>query len=505
MRQNNILEWLEKQKDCNPKEIALGDINRDIPYYELWDSSRRVASSLLQFYGNIISVAIIMPKDISAVMAMYGVVYAGAFYSNIDLNLPKERLNQIIQELNPSVIITYDEKVEELSSLVEETYEITTIKELLVSEVDDLLLEKVRRKHIDTDPLYCNFTSGSTGIPKGVLINHRSVIDFISTFVETFSFYEDDIFANQAPLDFDVSVKDIYSAVAIGAKVQLIPREYFSYPVKLMDYLSEKKVTILIWAVSAMCFVSTMKGFLYKIPDRVRYVMFSGEIMPMKHLRIWKEYLPEVQYVNLYGPTEITCNCTYHILHSSDFDKEIIPIGRPFHNEKVFLLNSQNVEVATAGEVGEICVGGTCLAVGYMNSLDNSSFVQNPINKQYYERIYRTGDLGYWNENDELVYCGRKDNQIKHMGHRIELEEIERICEQMESEKVIRSCCLYDSLKSKIFLFYHGEANETDVKDWLVKKLPFFMLPNKIIKLLDFKLSKNGKIDRKYLKEEYMR
>ena len=156
-------------------------------------------------------------------------------------------------------------------------------------------------------------------MPKGVTVSHRSVLDFIPQFAEIFGITQNDILGNQAPFDFDVSVKDLYTALYTGAKVQIIPRAYFSQPTKLMDYLADHEVTILVWAVSAMCFVSIMNGFSYRIPSRVRQVLFSGEVMPIKHLMKWKSALPHARFVNLYGPTEITCNCTYAILPDRRF------------------------------------------------------------------------------------------------------------------------------------------------------------------------------------------
>ena len=149
--------------------------------------------------------------------------------------------------------------------------------------------------------------------------------------------------------------------------------------------------------------------------------------MPVKHLNIWKKYLPEAMYVNVYGPTEITCNCTYHIIDREYEPGENLPIGKPFPNEKVFLLDEEDREVTKPGEKGEICVSGTALSLGYYNNPEQTAkaFVQNPLNQSYLEPIYRTGDLAYYGEDGNLYFASRKDFQIKHMGHRIELGEIE--------------------------------------------------------------------------------
>ncbi|MBQ9503726.1 MAG: AMP-binding protein, partial [Lachnospiraceae bacterium] len=344
---------------------------------------------------------------------------------------------------------------------------------------------------------------GSTGTPKGVTVAHRSVIEFIEYFTELFNIGPDDILGNQAPFDFDVSVKDIYSGLYRGAKVQIIPRDYFSNPTALMDYLADKEVTTCIWAVSAMCFVSIMNGFGYRVPERINKVLFSGEVLPVKHLKVWQKYLPDATYVNLYGPTEITCNCTYYVLDRDFEDKEVIPIGVPFPNEKVFLLNEEDelIETADTDSVGEIIVSGTSVVQGYYNDKERTSaaFVQNPLQDKYIELVYRTGDLGRYDADGQLVYVSRKDHQIKHLGQRIELGEIEAVVTAMDG--IERTAVLYDEEKHKLIMFYTGQADKKELMKELRSALPPYMMPNTVNQLEEMPLNKNGKIDRGRLKE----
>ena len=312
--------------------------------------------------------------------------------------------------------------------------------------------------------------------------------------------YSYDIIGNQAPFDFDVSVKDIYSSIKTGATLLIIPRKLFSMPSKLLDYICENKATTLIWAVSALCLITTFHGLDYKVPTTINKILFSGEVMPIKHLKEWIKHLPEAMYVNLYGPTEITCNCTYHIINKNTEYEKQIPAGKSFDNEQVFLLDEKNQQITKAKEIGEICVKGTALALGYYNDLKQTreKFIQNPANEKYNDLIYKTGDLGYFDETGDLYFCGRKDFQIKHMGHRIELEEIERAMEKIE--KVERACCIYREEKSKIYGFYIGEITKIELHDKLKETLPIYMLPNVLTKLEEMPVTKNGKIDRKQLK-----
>ena len=226
--------------------------------------------------------------------------------------------------------------------------------------------------------------------------------------------------------------------------------------------------------------------------------------MPIKHLKVWQKYLPDALYVNLYGPTEITCNCTYHILERVYEDTETIPAGVPFENEKVFLLDEHDREVIQSGTEGEICVSGTCLALGYYNDPERTAqaFMQNPLNPFYHERMYRTGDIGKYDAAGKLVYVSRKDFQIKHLGHRIELGEIEMAA--MAENGVTRACCIYDTVKKRIILFCTGICDGKELLKELRESLPPFMLPNSVHMLDEMPLNKNGKIDRKQLMDIYL-
>jgi len=281
-------------------------------------------------------------------------------------------------------------------------------------------------------------------------------------------FENEDIIANQAPFDFDVSVKDIYSTLCVGATLVIIPKELFSKPTELLDFICDNKVTTLIWAVSALCLVSTFHALDYRCPSDIKKVMFSGEVMPIKHLNIWMSHLPNATFINLYGPTEITCNCTYHIIDKTREYENGIPIGKSFLNEETFLLDENNELITKENTTGEICIRGTAVGLGYYNNNEETSkrFVINPLEKRYPEIIYRTGDLGKYNNND-LYFTGRKDFQIKYMGHRIELEEIERAINKLEC--IERSCCVFDEEKQKLYCFYIGDVDKKTIYEELKK------------------------------------
>ena len=500
----NVLEYLERSALATPEKIAAEDLGGSCTYRELQQQSMRIGSALAGTLAAGDPVGVFLEKSIAALQAFFGTVYAGGFYVLLNPGLPATRLGQIQSVLQAKQILTDRENFRTARSLFPDAA-VLLVEELQETTIDEGKLAAVRSRALDTDPLYAMFTSGSTGVPKGVLVSHRCVIDFIDTFVTTFGFDQSDILANQAPFDFDVSVKDIYSCLKTGATLSILPRTLFSRPKELLDWLCDHRVTTMIWAVSALCLITTFHGLDYRCPDTVRQILFSGEVMPHKHLRCWMEHLPETRFVNLYGPTEITCNCTYHILDRQRDYAQGMPIGEAFSNRQVFLLDDADRLVTQPDQSGEICVRGTSLALGYYRAPEQTAraFVQNPLHSRYPERIYRTGDLGRYNEDGELFFCGRKDFQIKYMGHRIELEEIERAVASLAG--VERCCCVFDADRHKLHGYYLGQADERELLQQLRLQLPIYMVPSTLRHLDEYPLTKNGKVDRKALLERSVR
>ena len=252
----NVLEYLEYNSAVHADKIAASDYDVSVTYSELTDKAKRIGSALSKLGAKNRAISLFMEKNVNLLCAMLATVYSGNFYSVVDLEMPNDRKNKIL----------------------------TLTEDACQAAVDEDRLSEIRKGQIDTDPLYANFTSGSTGVPKGIVVCHRSVMDFINVFTETFDINGNDIIANQAPFDFDVSVKDIYSALKVGAHLVIVPRSLFGAPVELIDFLCENKVTVMTWAVSALCLISTLHGLDYKTPETVRKILFSGEVMPYKHL-----------------------------------------------------------------------------------------------------------------------------------------------------------------------------------------------------------------------------
>lgn len=497
----NILEYLEKTEQQYPSHTALDDGKLVFTWRELANLSRQMGTAFAQKTEHGKPIIIFLEKSSVTLAAMFGAVYAGCFYVVVDPSQPIQRIQGILNVLEPGLIVAND-KTGEL--LVQMDYKGNTclLNDAMKEPADRQILQKIRKESQDTDILYGIFTSGSTGTPKGIIVSHRAAIDFITHFVRTFRFTVHDRIGNQAPFDFDVSVKDIYTSMFTGAELVIIPKEMFSTPPVLLDYLCKKEVTALIWAVSALSLVAALKGLDYKVPLTVKKILFSGEVMPVKQLRMWQAALPCAEFINLYGPTEITCNCTYYRVKEMLPDGEKIPIGKAFPGRIVFLMDECGKEIASPGKIGEICVSGESLSEGYYHNPEETKerFISCSKNSDRSGRYYKTGDLGFYGKCGELYFSGRKDFQIKHMGHRIELEEIEHAMEQIVGLE--RGLCILDEKRNRLVAFYLGDISKEQIQEKIKEKLPAYMIPHKLVKTNLMPLNKNGKTDREYFRQK---
>ena len=498
--QNNVLEYLEKTVQRVPDKVAFANDKYEIDFKTVYNNARAIGSFLYNegYYKQ--PIVVFMEKQPKAIVAFFGALYGGGYYVPLDEEMPKHRIELIFESLKPQIVIC-DEKTHE--QLDEFSYEgiACLYDDIINSKQDETALGYVREHHIDTDPMYIVFTSGSTGVPKGVVACHRSVIDYVEQLSETLQFDENTVFGNQSPLYFDACLKEIYPTIKFGATTYLIPKNLFMFPIKLVEFLNEKSINTICWVVSALTMISGFAVFEKVIPDKLTNIAFGSEVFPIKQFKLWRRALPNARFTNLYGPTECTgMSCYYKVDRDFELD-EAIPIGRPFKNTDIILLD-ENDKVPPKGQPGEICIRGTALTLGYYKNFEktNEVFVQNPLNDMYPELIYRTGDIGKYNEYGELVFISRKDYQIKHMGHRIELGEIEVIVNMLE--EIQSSCCVFDNYKKKIVLYYVGEIEKADVIRYVKQKLPRYMVPNVTEKLEMMPLTSNGKINRKLLQEK---
>ena len=503
--QKNILEYLEKTVKEFTDEIAIIDENRAVSFCALQKESVRIASYLQ--YKHVkkgLPIGVFLPKSIEAVESFLGVLYNGCFYVPLDVKNPLDRISAIINNIEIKYIITNAENAKLLAGIDSE------VEFILLDDIgakDELIFDSTKYEFtIDTDPAYIINTSGSTGVPKGVVVSHRSVIDYIDWSIQTFKIDSSFRIGNQAPFIFDNSVLDIYLMLSTGATLNLIPEKLFVFPLKLVEYLENEKINFIFWVPSIM---ANMVAYDLLKDKKLEFkiVSFAGEVMPAKVLNYWKKHLPQSIFINLYGPTEITVDCTYFIINRDFMDDESIPIGYPCKNTDILVLDGEDNLVTETHSVGELCVRGSSLALGYYNDFERTAnvFVQNPLNKAYPEKIYKTGDMVYYNERRELICKGRKDFQIKHMGYRIELGEIETAI--LSIPEVDNACIIYDELNKQLVLIYESTLKITKNEILLAigNKLPKYMIPSKFILLDKMPLNISGKIDRSYLKKEYLK
>lgn len=500
----NVLEYLESTAEKYPQKTAFDDDKKTISYCELLEQARSIGSRLLSLGLSCRPVVVYLPKGCDCITAFMGIVYSGGFYCPIDITMPPERISLIFDVLKPAAIITnsrYAQKAEGFRG----SCEIIIFDEAVTENADTDALSAIRRNSIDTDPLYVLFTSGSTGVPKGVVISHRAIIDFSENLIDNGFVEENDVIGNQGNFYFDLSVFEIYGGISAGATVVIIPKKHFLFPVDLIKYLNKKEITMINWVPSAICNVANLKALDVIKPQYLKKVVFCGEIMPSKQLNVWRKALPDVRYVNFYGPTEIVYACTFYNIEKDFEDDEPLPIGRPFENTKILVLNDDD-QLVSGDEPGELCVAGTCLALGYYNNPEKTKevFVQNPLNSVYEEKIYRTGDIVKYNELGELMYLSRKDFQIKHLGHRIELGEIETAAGDIG--EIDNCACIYDDEAQEIVMCYTGtELENTALSEPLKKKLPSYMIPGRYVYFKTMPYNMNGKIDRLALKRDIKR
>ena len=456
-------------------------------------------------------VPVFMEKTPHMAAAFFGVVCAGNFYVPLDAEMPKARVCQILEAVNPPMIIC-DETTAGLVAQWGLAYPVCEYSEISATDTMDVRhdeLANIRNRALDTDPVYVVFTSGSTGVPKGVVACHRGVIDYVDSLSAVLGVNEDTVFGLQSPLYLDACLKEIFSTLKCGATTYFIPNSLFMFPVKLLAFIKDNGINTICWVASALSLVAGLgaldvleKDFLANL----RTVAFGSEVFPMKHLEKWREALPpDAKMVHLYGPTEATGMSAYYVLPKKSLLAKTtfpVPIGKPFLNREIILLDDSG-KAPPAGEPGEIHIRGSQLSLGYFNDPERTkaAFIQNPASP-YTDIMYKTGDLGYVNADGNLVFTARRDHQIKHMGYRIELTEIEIAAQALDGIEM--TCAVFDEEKSRIILHYttagEGGIPASALKNHLKSALPRYMVPHSLKHMEALPLTPGGKIDRAKLR-----
>lgn len=501
--QKNILEYFFKTVNESPLKIAVIEGVNSISFEELDRKSKILSQSFIKendFYNQ--PIAVFLPKTIDSVISDIAISYSGNIYMNLDIKTPAGRIKNILELIEPKFIITNTANLNLINGIAAADLIINIDEINFDVSIDTEHLFKRLENLIDTDPLCIINTSGSTGTPKGVVLNHKSFIDFTEWSLDTFNFSTQEIIGSLSPLVFDIYSYELCLLMAKSSTLVLIPDSLSAFPIKILNLLEEHKVTFLFWVPTIMVNIANMNLLENVNLPSLNTVWFAGEVFPTKQFNYWKNQLPQTLFANLYGPIEITLDCTYFIVNRAVSDEEPLPIGIPCRNTDILILNDNDLPIQK-GEEGELCVRGTSLAMGYYNNPEKTAaaFVQNPLNKSYPETIYRTGDIVSLNHLGEIVFKGRKDSLVKHLGYRIELGEIEHVI--VNTLKLAKNgCVVYNSAKKEITLFYEAESEIPAVvfRKEITTILPKYMIPTVYIKMNELPRNTNGKIDRLKLK-----
>lgn len=501
----NLIELFEESVKKYPQKVAVIDKDREITFSDLREQAIMLAQKII--YGGACQnkpVAVFLDKSIESVYSDLGIIYSGNFYMNLDIKTPAERICNILKLVEPRFIISTSKQIKSIETIIPDTIDVILLDldDRKVFFDEQYVLGKLSTI-IDTDPSCIINTSGSTGTPKGVVLNHKSFFDFIEWAIDTFKFEDDLVMGSLSPIVFDIYSFELCMMMSKASTLVVLPGNLAAFPAKILDLLEKHKVNFLFWVPTIMVNIANMDLLnTYKLYS-LKTVWFAGEVFPTKQFNYWHRHLPQTTFANLYGPIEITLDCTYYIVDKEIPDEQPLPIGYACRNTDIIILDADDKAVKEPNVEGELCVRGTSLAMGYYNNPEKTAaaFVQNPLNKAYPEVIYRTGDIVCYDEEGLIMFKGRKDNIVKHMGYRTDLGEIEHVI--INTLKLVKNgCIVYNQAAKEITLFYEAEQEipAAEFRKKIGQSLPKYMIPTVYNHLELLQRNTNGKIDRLYYK-----
>ena len=438
---------------------------------------------------------------------MLAALRLGVAYVNIDVASPLARNSRILEVSGASLLfyddLQYEQQMQDLANSNNCKY-IGLLPESLpiVSQADRETLQQLMQQVDGASIAYVMFTSGSTGIPKGVAVTHQNVLHFISWGQQYFQINDRDNFANLSPMYFDNSVFDFYVALFSGASLSPVHRELLTTPYELVAYVGQMKCNIWFSVPSLLIYLMAMKAMTAEVLPMLRHIVFGGEGYPKTELKkLYALFSGQAKLVNVYGPTECTCICSAYCLNDDDFREldGLPPLGHLNPNFDYLILDDQEHEADT----GELCLIGPNVAAGYFNDQERSaaSFFTLSEPRRFMKRMYRTGDM-VRESKGILHFVGRKDNQVKHMGYRIELEEIEHALAMLP--QINQAAVIYQRINAAYgkligFVASSAEVDEKALLAELTNLLPEYMIPSRIVVKPELPKNPNGKVDRQQL------
>ena len=442
-------------------------------------------------------VAIVHDKSQVAYSLMIACLKLGVIYTCLDPNSPKKRIDKILKISNPKLIFSYKD------------LEIKNFETLFYNKEDFIESLKPAKKALPSynkivnsnDPAYLMFTSGSTGFPKGVIISHQNVINFISWAKETFDIKTTDSFTSINPPYFDNSVFDFYCSLFNGASLISVDHRLLITPKKLINYLNLKKPTFWFSVPSMLVYILNMRSIEKNDLPSLKKVIFGGEGFPKNQLRkLWDIWGDKKIFYNVYGPTECTCICSSYLVTQKDLSSnDLLPLGPIADNFDAKIVD-ENLNEVKNNTIGELLIGGPNVGMGYYNNIKKTkiSFINKSFISHFSQKYYRSGDLVVYDKNsNSLLFKGRVDNQIKKMGYRIELEEIESA---LNTIKEIKECAVVSKILDDKTLIYACVSLEKFDKEAIKLKLkdviPYYMMPDFYLNFAKLPKNPNGKIDK---------
>lgn len=477
--EESIVELFERQVEKFPDRIAVKYEEEKITYQELNERANQIGK-ILRDYGVVKDdfVAIIAERSIEMVIAVYGVLKSGGAYVPIDPNYPEDRIEYILDDCKARVILSYGVTVKTSAKVIdlEKPVEEATKNLPLVNKPSDLA--------------YCIYTSGTTGRPKGVMVEHRSLLNLIYSYEEIYGLTKDDTVLQFASFSFDQSVWDIFNITLIGGTLCMIRSGMYSDIKTFTEYVNRQGVTV---AALTPAYISECDPKEFKT---LRLLDSGGEKAREDSLKEWSQY---VRMFNTYGPTEATVNAiTFE--YPAGFEGRMVPIGKPAHNYQVFVIKEDRL--CAIGEAGELCISGIGLARGYLNKPDLTAEKFSNNNSFSEGRIYHTGDMARWLPDGNIEYLGRIDKQVKIRGFRIELGEIENVIRSQENINDAVVICKNNHADEPELHGYLVSASEIDLnslKTKLAQTLPIYMIPSFLMQIREIPLNNSGKVNERAL------